>query len=427
MFHKRLANLTAVTAFVLLTSACISRSIDGLPGGETSTPEVQPTAAGVQGTRRITIWHSWESDQLDPVLAAIKEYETAHPEIVVELIRPGELGEDLDEMVESGDGPDILIDTNEVIGTHARDGNIVNLETLGIDRAILDNDFEPAAVKGIIWQNKLWGAPDTIDGIALVYNKALLTEEYMPEGPDDFDRFLQQAQAFAAAYPGKAIVCNPGFGGINAYYAAPLYFGFGNPEFIDDRGNVWVDTPEAVLAGEFLVELSSSAPGEASEGICEEKFSHGEVAAIWTRRTAIGKIADAGIDYGILPFGRPYVEVQAMMITRNAVERGSAEISLDLIRFLTNADNSRARTLANQTIPANTAALNATEIQALEVISGFGTALSLGVPMPRTPAADAQWVPLGEATNFIWTGDQTPEEALSTAQAAIEAGVDEMQ
>jgi arabinogalactan oligomer/maltooligosaccharide transport system substrate-binding protein len=82
---------------------------------------------------------------------------------------------------------------------------------------------------------------------------------------------------------------------------------------------------------------------------------------------------------------------------------------------------------ANKTIPATTAALEDPDVQALPTLKGFGASLNLGVPMANTPYAGAQWGPVGEATTAIWTGAQTPEEALAAAQAAIEEAIAAMQ
>jgi len=105
------------------------------------------------------------------------------------------------------------------------------------------------------------------------------------------------------------------------------------------------------------------------------------------------------------------------------VDRGSAEVALDIMRFFTNAENQTTMALANKTIPANTAALNNAEVQALESIAGFGASLNLGIPMANTPFAGAQWGPVGDATTAIWTGAQTPEEALAAAQAAMDEAI----
>ncbi|OGN93162.1 MAG: hypothetical protein A2Y88_12995 [Chloroflexi bacterium RBG_13_48_10] len=302
-------------------------------------------------------------------------------------------------------------------------GNIIDLGTLGVDMAFLESTYEPAAVKGVVWQGKIWAIPESQEGIAIVYNKALASEADFPADPMDFADLLAKAEAFAEANPGKYLVCNQGLGNADAYHVAPVYFGHGIPTYIDDAGTVYLNTPEAIAAGNFMVEFKAFAPAETSHDVCKAMITEGNAAAWWTGPWAIADLETAGIDYGILPMGSPFVGIKTFMITKNAVDRGTAEVALDVIKFFTNAANQTSVALANKTIPANTAALNDPQIQALATIKGFGASLNLGVPMANTPYAGAQWGPVGDATNAIWSGAQTPEVALAAAQAAAEEAI----
>ena len=76
--------------------------------------------------------------------------------------------------------------------------------------------------------DKIWALPETQEGIALVYNKAIVTEDYLPSDPTSFDDLLAKAKKF---YEDKGIplFCNQGFKGGDAYHIAPVFFGFGVP------------------------------------------------------------------------------------------------------------------------------------------------------------------------------------------------------
>jgi arabinogalactan oligomer/maltooligosaccharide transport system substrate-binding protein len=115
------------------------------------------------------------------------------------------------------------------------------------------------------------------------------------------------------------------------------------------------------------------------------------------------------------------------MMSKNAVDRGNEDVALDIIKYFTSAEVQAQLAAANKTIPAPTGALEDPDVQALPTLRGFGDSLNLGVPMANTPFASAQWGPVGEATTAIWNGAQTPQEALTAAQEAIEAAIAEMQ
>ena len=121
--------------------------------------------------------------------------------------------------------------------------------------------------------------------------------------------------------------------------------------------------------------------------------------------------------------GSPFVGIKTMMITKNAVDRGTAQVALDVIKYYTSADVQKKIALTNKTIPAQTAALKDPAVAALTSVVGFGASANLGVPMANTPFANAQWGPVGDASVAIWTGAQKPDAALAAAQTAIDTAI----
>jgi arabinogalactan oligomer/maltooligosaccharide transport system substrate-binding protein len=371
----------------------------------------------------ITIWHQWSGDYLVAITNVFNEYMTLHPEVTIDLSKPDDVTAALQVAVPAGEGPDIIGWANDQIGANALAGNIVALDDYGVDMAFLDSTYEPAAVSGVVWQGMIWALPESQEGIALVYNKALVDPAIdLPTDPMDFAGLLAKAQAFYEAN-GIPLFCNQGFAGGDAYHIAPVYFGFGVPSYVDDQGVAYLNTPEAIAAGEWLLSIKPYLASEQSDELCSTAFAEGQVGARWTGPWAISGIENAGIDYGIAAMGSPFVGIKTLMLTKNGVDRGHAEVSVDIMKFFTSYEMQKQMTLANKTIPANTEALNDPEVQALITISGFGAALNSGVTMSNTPFASAQWGPVGDATGAIWNGSQTPQEALAAAQTAIDDAI----
>ena len=384
------------------------------------TEEVVPVEAAPV---TLTVWHQWGGDYLTAIQAVFDAYMAANPNVTIVLDKPENVSDALKVAIPAGEGPDIIGWANDQIGSQALVGNIIDLGTLGVTMDELNSTYEPAAVNGVVWQDQIWAIPESQEGIALVYNTALASPADFPTDPMDFADLLAKAEAFQAANPGKFLICNQGLGNADAYHVAPIWFGFGIPTYVDDQGVAYMNTPEALAAANWITQYHAFAPAETSHDICKTMLVEGNAAAWWTGPWAIADLEAAGIDYGILPMGRPFVGIKTLMITVNAVDRGTAETALDIIRFFTNAENETLVSLANKTIPANTEALNNAEVQLLETIAGFGASLNLGIPMANTPYAGAQWGPVGDATTAIWNGAQTPEEALAAAQAAMEEAI----
>ncbi len=373
--------------------------------------------------KTITIWHQWDGKYLEAIQAAFKAYETANPGVKIDISKPDDVSNALKVAIAAGQGPDIVGWANDQIGSLALAGNIVDLGTLGVDEAFLNSTYEPAAVKGVMWSGKIWALPESQEGIALVYNKDLVTDKYLPT---DLDDLLVKAGQFQQD-TGKVLLCNQGFGAADAYHVAPVYFGFGMPSYVDDEGTVFMNTPEGIKGAEWLAALSKVSLKENTYDICNAALKDGSIGAWWTGPWAIAGVEENKVNYGILSVGKPFVGIKTLMITKNAVDRGNAELALDILKFFTSAEVQKPIALTNKTIPATTAALKDPEVQALGTIAGFGEALNVGVPMASTPYAGAQWQPVGDASAAVWTGAQTPAEAMAGAQKAIEDAIKEMQ
>ena len=419
------ALMAIVVALSMLIAACGPTDVVEEPTAVVTEPTaevvVEPTTVTEEPVT-ITVWHQWSGDYLTAIEQAFKDYTAEHPNVTIDLSKPEDTSNALSVAIPAGEGPDIIGWANDQIGTQALAGNIVALNDYGVDLTFLNTTYEPAAVRGVVWQDKIWGLPESQEGIAFVYNKAMVTDEYLPTDPMDFDDLLAKAQAFNTA-TGKYLVCNQALGNPDAYHAAPIYFGFGVPEYVDDQGKAYLNTPEALAAGNWLVEFSKVAPAETSHDICKAMIVDGEAGAWWTGPWAIADLEAAGIDYGIIPMGKPFVGIKALMLSKNAVDRGNEALAIDIMKYFTSGPVQAKIAATNKTIPASTAAMNDAAVQALATLKGFGASLNLGVPMANTPFANAQWGPVGDATTAIWTGAQTPEEALAAAQTAIEEAI----
>jgi arabinogalactan oligomer/maltooligosaccharide transport system substrate-binding protein len=404
----------------MLLTACGGGAVETPVATEPMVVDTEPPVSEEPVT--ITIWHQWSGDYLNTITEIFNQYMAEHPNVTIDLSKPDDVTAALAVAIPAGEGPDILGWAQDAIGTNALNGNIVALNDYGVDMAYLDANYEPAAVAAVVWQDMIWALPESQEGIALVYNKAVASAEDFPADPLDFADLLAKSQAFFEAN-GIPLFCNQGFPGADAFHVAPLYFGFGVPSYVDDQGNAYVNTPEAIAAGNWLLSVKPYMLTEMSHEICRTALIEGKVAAWWTGPWAIADLEAAGIDYGFASMGRPFVNIKTLMITQNAVQRDHVAVALDIIKYFTGVDAQKTMTLANKTIPANTAALNDPEVQALTTIAGFGAALNYGVPSANTPFASAQWGPVGDATGAIWNGSQTPEEALAAAQTAIEGAI----
>ncbi len=382
----------------------------------TATPLPTPSARRV-----ITIWHDWPGDYEEAYTIVAEEYNAAHPEVRVELVKTERLNTALSTELPPGEGPDIIRWQQNRIGTAAQRGLIVPLDGF-VTQWALKQTYEPAAAQAMLWRGSIWGIPEMQDGIALIYNRRMLNPEDLP-APDDFEDLLAKAIAFRQAHPDKYYLCNQGLGNLDAIHAAPIFMGFGLQAaggFINEWGEANLALPEAYAAAEWIKAFSAVEPATTGPGICQAMFIGGQTPIWWTGSRAIRSLQEAGIDYGIAPMGSPLVDVRLFMLTQIAVERGSAADAFAVMQYLGSAEVQKQITLRNGTIPANSQTLASPEVRALKTVASFGAALHSGTPMANHPYADCPWGPVSDAVMAIWNGMLPPSLALERAQGSLE-------
>jgi arabinogalactan oligomer/maltooligosaccharide transport system substrate-binding protein len=178
---------------------------------------------------RIIIWHQFDESYLAEYNAIVKEFNLAHPDMTIGLIKVDNLWGGLSTTIPAGVGPDIVAYANDPIGEWASAGYLAPLDPY-ISLGYMNANFEPVAVKAVTWDDQIWGIPEFQEGIALVYNRDLITDTEIPE-PNDFAGLLTKAVDFQLDNPGKYYLCNQGLGGYDAYHAAPIYFGYGLKDY----------------------------------------------------------------------------------------------------------------------------------------------------------------------------------------------------
>lgn len=287
----------------------------------------------------------------------------------------------------------------------------------------MENTFEPQAVGSVSWEGKTWGLPFDQAGIALVYNKDLVSPGDLPSSANDFAGLKLKADAFLQANPGTELVCSQAFGEADAYHAAPIFFGAGVPDYIDDTGKTYIHTSESLDAANWILEMKSSSVPSNTFAECRQRFLEGEVGMWWTGPWALPDIVAAGIDYGVFPMGKPFVGTTVLFLARGADSRGTAVQAIDFMKFFTNVENSKSLSLANDSIPANSAALNSAEIQAVPWMAAFADTLASGQKFTNNPYVSCIWGPVGNALVEIWDETATPETALIVAESEIQTCV----
>lgn len=376
----------------------------------------EPTSVSLgSGGDKIVIWHQWGGGYLDAITAELGKYAQAN-NVTLELLNVPDLNQKVNVAVPAGQGPDIIAWVNDQIGKNALTEVIQPLSDKGIDRAYLDENFIGTAADAMTFEDEVWGVPESMEAIALFYNKDLVPEAELPKNTDEL---FQKAEAFNSANPGSYyFVYQARSANGEPYFNAPWWYGYG-AQYVAEDGTVGLDSPESIKAGTFFQKFSSIMPTEVDADVARSLFTE-KKAAIWmTGPWATADVQNANINFGVAPIptisetnqpAKPFVGVKTMMLAAGAKNQEGA---IALMKHYGSTEFQAALATANKQVPANKAAQE--QVKNDPIVAAFIQQTANGVPLPNTPYMDALWGPAGEAQNAIWTGNQPIEEALTAA------------
>lgn len=411
MFFKRglkyLLPLALVSAFFL--TAC----------GSTTTTNTGPN---IDFSGTIVIWHNWQGSYLAEKQAIFDAYTKLHPKVTIQLVHQDNVVDKTVAAVNAGSGPDIVAWADDSLGKLALSKIVIPLDQY-VNKGYIESTYNKAAAEGVEFNNQVYGIPEAVEAITIMYNKALISADQLPKTTDDMLAFEQSyEQAHAGSY---GVVWNTE----DAYFNAPWFYGNG-AFFINGQDKVGLNTPGGIAAAKYIASFKPYLPVQQSYDVASSLFSEGKAAAIingpWSYADYATK-ANLNIGFATLPTvtatgkpAQPFVGVKSLWVTK--LSKNPA-LDVDLMKFYTNKENQIAMAKANGEIPANQAADSDPSVQALSSVGGYATQAKLGTALPNRLSMSGVWKPVADALTAIWTGAQTPEQAMAAAQQAAEQNI----
>ncbi len=363
----------------------------------------------------------WADDTRAPVFEAIGQAYTEATGIPVEVVEVGfgDIRGQFTTAAPTGEGPDIIIGAHDWVGELAANGLLAEI----VLPADLAEEFDPVALEAFTY-GVLYGLPYAREGVALVYNKALV-----PEPPATWEDLLEFARQFTDPTVPKYgfAVQNP-----DPYHAFPILSALGGYIFgYDEEGklnpcDVGLDSPGAIVGAELLDELFEE--GLLAAGLdwntWNELFHNNLIAMVITGPWAIGGAKAAGIDVGVAPLPtiaghrpKPFVGVQGVMVS--AFSPNLPLVEDFLFNYFATKDTMLAMYERDPRIPAFLPAYR--EVADDPIVRGFAESIANGVPMPNIPQMSAVWGAWSDAMAAIGNQDLEPAEALKQAADNIRA------
>jgi arabinogalactan oligomer/maltooligosaccharide transport system substrate-binding protein len=384
--------------------------------GGSSSPTTTLTRSGT-----ITIWHGYEGTYLDSKKAIYDAYSKLYPSVTINLVHKPNLTDAVTAAAGASQGPDVVAWVDDQIGKWVKLEAIKPMDSY-LDSGYMNAQFTKAAVDAATFEGKVYGMPEAVEAITLLYNKKLVNATDVPKTADALVTF---AKNYANSKPGNyGVVWNP----TDAYFQAPWIYGSGG-FYVKADGTVGLSTAGTKAGFNYVASFKGSMPGQIDYGIADTLFKEGKAAMIINGPWSVADYTKSGVNYGfatlplIAPSNKPaapFVGVKTLMLGAYST---NPALAVDVMKFFTNKENQTQMVQTTKEIPANKLALADPKVQAIPDIAGFGNQVKNGVPLPNTPFMSALWDPVAKALAAVWTGKQSVDAALTDAQSAAEKNV----
>ena len=413
MSFKRISRYILPLAFLcaLVFAAC-----GGTSGGSSSSgPSTQKET--------ITIWHGWQGTYLDAKKAIFDAYHAAHPNITINLVNQNDVVGKSIPAVKANNGPDIIAWADDSLGRLVDSGTVIPTDQY-ISSDFVNSTYSKAAAQAVSFNGHIYGVPETVEAVTIMYNKKLVNASDLPKTTDDMLNF---EKTYSQKHSGSYGIVWPTY---DAYYNAAWFYGFG-AFYVKPDGTVGLNTPQATQAAQYISSFKPYLPKQIDPNVTKALFTEGKAAAVIDGPWSYASYAtQSHIDVGFVTLpvvasnnstpASPFVGVKSLWISKNAKDVATCA---DILKFYTNKVNQLQMIKQTGEIPANASASQDSSVTSNPAISGYAAQAALGTPLPNTPYMSALWKPVADGLTAIWTGNETPAQAMSAAQDAANKGV----
>lgn len=331
--------------------------------------------------------------------------------------------------LQSGAPPDIIEVQHGWVNGYAQSDLIVPLDDVIQER----EDYTPAALNYVTWQDKLWAIPYRIETHAIIFNRDLWKAAGLDvdNPPQTWTELVDAAKKLSETGVSGFAITGGGEVGNTIFRSLPFIWMNGGGIVSDDLTTAIVNSPEAVEAVTFYTDFYKNGLSPAStlenDGLANRRlFIANQVATYQSGQFDVPAIRteNANIDIGAFPIPHPEGKDTAAIlggwsyvVPRDAKNPEEAKL---FIQFLNTSEN---QAFFTDTFPARVSSMSAERFND-PILSAFKAMLPHGRPVPIHKA----WVQITQAyfdgIQRILLGEQTVQESMDQANEEIQALLD---
>src|SRR5579884_1289541 len=153
-------------ALALFVAACGSSS----GGGSNSSNQPET----------VTIWHGWGGTYVQPKQAIFNAYMKLHPNVTIKLVQITQnLIQKATTAIRANNGPDILAWVDDSLGELVDSHSLIQADQY-ISQSYVNSTYTPAAAQAVQFNGHVWGVPETVEAVTIMYNKKLINASQLP-------------------------------------------------------------------------------------------------------------------------------------------------------------------------------------------------------------------------------------------------------
>lgn len=368
----------------------------------------------------LTLWHPWGGAELSALKKAIGQYRLLHPETeVVALQVPSDKLQDkyLRSTAANG-GPEMVVGFTDWVGKFAQSEVIAPLDDQA-PKALTDR-YLPLALSALRYQGKLYALPESMETLALYYNKDMVTGK----PPGTLQELFVQANSRDYWKGDYYLAYNTQF-----FFTAGYLFGMGG-SLLKPDGTVKLDTPGAQSWMKFLKDLKTHPyiAAKSDYGRADSLFRDGKAAMTINGPWALGdyqKVLGDKLGVATLPMVEdkvpavPFVGIKCLMFNPNS-SKPQRERAIAFASFLATPEVALMFEQEAGHIPA----VRDVAIPAGDMLQAFAEQARWGTPMPPNPEMKEVWAPMDQAIEKVMTDAAPPATAIKDAQQIISAKIE---
>ena len=393
----------------------------------------QGTVANGDEVIHLTLWHGVNPPPNRVVLQQLVDrFNQTHPQIQVEALYVGQAEQQIPKILASvvGDVPPDLLWYSPMLT-----GRLVELKAIRpledwFAQSPVAAQLDPALQTSMTWEGHLWSVPFGTNNVGIFYRPSLFEAAGITDLPTTWEEFRAIAQRLTQPERNQRGVLLPlGKGEWTVFMWLPFLWSAGG-DLQTESGQVKLDSPEAIAALQFwrdMMESGSAILSQPERGFELDSFLAGKVAMQLTGPWTLAQLDATGVDYAVMPIpsaqrSATSIGGENLFVFKTHPTREQA--ALTFLDYVLSEEFQTEWAIGTGYLPVNLRSRQNPVYQAYvashPAVQVFLEQAQYGRSRPLFPGYSRLSELLGQAIEAVLLNQQTPAQALQTAQKRLQ-------